>query len=144
METFTLTWNAHLSAGHETGAGAEHVGAGSSSLTLRSKLDWMERLMKVSAIHAWVTALIAIAAGLPPVSSYAYALDPKRTSTGIFSRSSYACRSGELLQINASTAAPMSSSPPADSSLRKVEIPSVVLRSALSITMPVRCQRINS
>jgi hypothetical protein len=39
METFTLTWNAHLTAGHETGAGAEHAGAGSSSLTLRSKLD---------------------------------------------------------------------------------------------------------
>lgn len=77
METFTLTRNAHLAADHETGAGAEHAGAESSSLTRGSKLDWMERLMKVSAICAWVTALAAIAAGLPPVSSYAYALDPQ-------------------------------------------------------------------
>jgi len=33
--------------------------------------------MKVSAIHAWVAVFVAIAAELPPVSSYAYALDPQ-------------------------------------------------------------------
>ncbi|SOE98811.1 hypothetical protein SAMN05446635_6793 [Burkholderia sp. OK233] len=33
--------------------------------------------MKVSAIYAWVTVLTAIAAGLPSVSSYGYALDPQ-------------------------------------------------------------------
>ncbi|WP_341315149.1 hypothetical protein WN982_07760 [Paraburkholderia sp. IMGN_8] len=31
--------------------------------------------MKISAIHAWAAVLIGIAAGLPPVSSYGYALD---------------------------------------------------------------------
>ena len=33
--------------------------------------------MKVSAIYTWVTVLIAIAAWLPPVPSYAHALDPQ-------------------------------------------------------------------
>ena len=69
-------------------------------------------------------------------SGFATANDPKLICTGIFSRSSYACRSGELLQISASAAAATSSKPPADSSLRKSAMPSVPLRITLPITIP--------
>lgn len=69
-------------------------------------------------------------------SGFAMAKDPKRISTAILSRSSYACRRGELLRISASIAAAAISKPPADSSLRNSVRRSVIFRIVLSITMP--------